>query len=353
MRKNMFIFSLLLIILAGCVQTKVIDNLTLINAGGIDYIDENNIKVTGVYTLYNEEKKAEDNNITMTMNKDAGLLDHLSREATSPILIGDLDIIVIDMQTAKKGIYPIIDTLQREPSVGSRLYLMISEGSAHDLLMGKYGTEGNGKFISTMIETNIKHRDIPKTNLHMYAADFFQEAKGSFLPILKKVSNEKVKIDGLAIFSKDKVVYKIPTDEMFYFKLLVDRHNKGSLDVSVEDHGATIQNIKSNSSIKTDLKKMTVDIEYNMTGIITKYTGRKLKSGIKNKITKNAEKSIEKKVLKLLTDFQEKGIDPVGIERKFIQQHRNFDKKKWKEDYKNITFRIHSNVTISESGTLE
>ncbi|MCR2823094.1 Ger(x)C family spore germination protein [Lederbergia panacisoli] len=353
MRIRAIIFFLLLTILTGCVQTKVIDNLTLINAGGIDYIDGNKIKVTGIYTIYNEQKQAEDNNITMTMNKDAGILDHLSREATSPVLIGDIDIVVIDMKTAKRGIYPIIDTLQRNPSVGSRLFLVISEGSAHELLMGKYGPEGNAKFISTMIETNIKHRDIPNTNLHMYASDFFQEAKGSFLPILKKVTDEKLLIDGLAIFSKDKVVYKIPTEDMFYFKLLVDQHNKGSLDVELDGKGVTIHNIRSRSSIKTDVKKMTVDIEYNMTGIITKYTGKKLQNDVIKKIAKNGEEDIEKKIQKLLTDFQEKGIDPVGIERKFIQQNRSFDKKNWKEDYKKITFHIHSNVTISESGTLE
>ncbi|MBS4195258.1 Ger(x)C family spore germination protein [Lederbergia citri] len=353
MKKFVTLFLLIIPLLSGCVQTKVIDNLTLVNAGGIDYVDGNKIKVTALFTIYDEQKKAEDKNITMTMHHNAGIIEHLSREATSPVLIGDLDFLGIDMKTAKRGIYPIIDTLQREPSVGSRLYLAVSEGSANELLLGTYGSEGNAKFISTMIETNIKHRDIPRTNLHMFASDFFQKAKGAYLPILKKVSDTKLIIDGLAIFSKDKMVYKVPVDEMFYFKLLVDQHNRGSLDVKIHDKGATIQNIRSRSTIRTDMETMTVDIRYNMTGIITKYTGRKLKSNLIEEISKNAEDKIEKKILKLLTDFQRKGIDPIGFERKFIQQHRNFNHQLWEENYKNITFKVHSNVTISESGTLE
>ncbi|MCJ8009390.1 Ger(x)C family spore germination protein [Lederbergia wuyishanensis] len=351
--KKLFILFIFIPVLSGCVQTRVIDNITLVNAGGIDYVDGEDIRITALFTLYNEQKQAEDKNITMTMHHDAGIIDHLSREATAPVLIGGLDILVIDMKTAKTGIFPIIDTLQREPSVGSRLYLSISDTSANELLLGNYGSEGNAKFISNMIESNIKNRDIPRTNLHMFASDFFQKAKDAYLPILKKVEQDKIKIDGLGVFSKDKLVYKIPSDDMFYFKLLVDKHNKGSLDVKIKDKGATIQNIRSRSSIKTNMKTMTVDIHYNMTGIITKYTGKKLKREFIGELTKNTERKIERKLNQLLTDFQNHGVDPVGIQRKFIQQNRNFNHKRWEEEYKNITFNIHSKVTISESGTLE
>ncbi|MBS4200210.1 Ger(x)C family spore germination protein [Bacillus sp. FJAT-49732] len=353
MKKSILILFLFSPLLSGCVQTSILDDLTLTNAGGIDYIDGNKIKITAIYSLYNAEKEAEDENITVTINHRAGILDHLSREAQWPVITSELDVFVIDMKTAERGIFPIIDTLQRDASIGSRVYLAISEGSANELLLGKYKPDGSAKYISSMIENNIKHRNIPNTNLHLFSSDFFQEAKGSYLPVLKKVSEDKVELDGLAIFHKDKLVYKLPVNDMFYFKILVDQHLRGTLVVQVDHKGATIENIKSSSSIKTDLNAMTVDIKYEMIGTITKYTGKKLNRSKTNKIAKKLEEKINSKIKKNLTDFQDMGIDPVGIERKFRQQHRDFNEKKWKENYKNVKFNVHSKVTITESGTLE
>ena len=66
------------------------------------------------------------------------------------------------------------------------------KGPAESVLEGKYGLRGNGMFLSNLIRHNIKRRELPDTNLHMFIYDYFQDGQTPYLPILKQLSDESV-----------------------------------------------------------------------------------------------------------------------------------------------------------------
>nr|WP_249306104.1 Ger(x)C family spore germination protein [Lederbergia citrea] len=345
-------YLLLLPFLFGCVHTKIIDELDLVTIVGIDFIDDK-MQITAIYHYYTPDKKVENKRLEMTLNKDEDISDHLDREANRPVMLGDIDVIVIGKTVAGKGMYPVIDTLQRRADMGARLYIVLTEEPVRELLSGNYENKGNGQYISKLIEHNVDYRDIPKTNLHLFASDFFQKGKGAYLPILRKKGEDKLQIIGLGIFDDKKLVHSIPADQMFYFKLLVDQHNKSSINVKIGKNSAIVHDVKTKTSISTDYDTLTVHIDYKLRGVVERYTGKRVDPKTIEKIKKGFEKKVEAECLQLLKDFQERKIDPVGIQRKFMQQNRDFDDKKWKDQYANVTFKIHSKVIITESGTVE
>ncbi|MEK3887814.1 Ger(x)C family spore germination protein [Bacillus sp. FSL K6-3431] len=353
MNIRLLLLLLLLPALSGCVQTKIIDEVNVITGAGIDYTEDDKLQISTITTRYSAAKEAIDEYLEITMEKSGSIENNLNRQSSETVLIGDLDIVVIGEKAAKEGVFPIIDTLQRNPSVGSRLFLALTEGSVPDLMKGTYGTLGNSIYISNLIEHNMKSRDIPKTNLHLFSSDYFQKDKGSFLPILKRLPGDKLGIAGLGLFHKEKLVHTIPTNDMFYFKLLVDKHTDGTLIVKVGKDDAVVNSIGSRVILHADYKKLTFEIDYTLKGIVKQYTGTKVEAKVIDAIKRNLEQKIEKNTLKLLNEFQEMGIDPVGVQRKFKQQNRNFDKNKWKDQYKEVTFKLHPKVIITESGTLE
>ena len=90
-----------------------------------------------------------------------------------------------------------------------------------------------------------------------------------------------------------------------------------------------------------------------MKGVLERYTGKRVSPKVLETVKKKIKKKIEKECLALLKEFQEMKIDPVGIERKFRQQNRDFDSKRWTDQYQDVKFIINSKVTIIETGTVE
>lgn len=352
--KNKFMCMLLLLpALSGCVPTKIIDEQNLITTAGIDLTEDEKLIVTAVFADYLPDKSVKNQFLTVTINKDADILDHLDRQSSKPVLVGDMDVFMLGNNLAKKGIFPIVDSLQRDANIGSRLYFVLAEGSINELLKGSYSSEGNTQYISDMVEHNIKFRDIPRTNLHLFASDFFQKGKDPYAPILKKMKEDTLQVDGLGIFRDGKLTHKIPPSKMFYFKILVDEHTRGSTSAKIGKESAVITSINSRYAFRANYETLTVDIAFTIKGVVTKYTGKRVNPQVLSKIKKAVEKQIDKESLKLLTDFQERGIDPVGIERKFKQQNRNFDSKKWKDQYQHVKFNVNTKVIFMESGTVE
>nr|WP_249316755.1 Ger(x)C family spore germination protein [Bacillus sp. FJAT-50079] len=338
--------------MVSCVNSRIIDDLDLISVAGIDFVGDK-IEMITIYNHFTPDKKVENKRLKVTIPKNEDLLEHLDREASKPVVFGDIEVLVLGAEAAKIGLFPIIDTLQRSADLGSRIYIVMTEDSVEDLLAGDYEFKGNGQYISRMIAHNIKYRDIPRTNLHLFTSDFFEKGKDAYLPILKRQGEDKLKISGLAIFDDAHFVHYISPDQMFYFKILVDKHIKSSMEVKVDNHHAVIENIKTKTTIKTDYDTLTVQVNYKMIGAISRYTGHKAERAIIDQITKQVEEKITRECLALLEEFQSVNIDPIGIERKFRQQNRDFDPKKWKDQYKHVTFKIEPNITIIQSGTVE
>jgi spore germination protein len=139
---------------------------------------------------------------------------------------------------------------------------------------------------------------------------------------------------------------------MFFFKLLVDKYSEGNFDVKTsEEARAAIQSIRSEHKIKVSKRHANINIE--IYGIIREYTGKALTPEIIKEVEKKLEDQVERESLKLLKRFQELGIDPVGLGELMKQQHRDFDFKKWEDEYKQLTFDVKCDVVISETGVIE
>ena len=343
-------------LLVACVNTKVIDDLTIVTSGGIDYTDDEMTFIVTSPRFY-AENEIMDVHQTLHIPIQSNIFDYLNRQSARPILIGDMDTFILGKTIAKEGIFSTMDTLQRNPNIGSRLLLAIAEDPIGEFMTAQYGSNGNAIYITNLLEQNMNYRDLPKSNIHLFSSDFFQDDIDAYLPVLKQIDKEsdqtKLEISGMGIFRNDKLVYTLPAKRLFTFKYLVDRHTNGSTNVLVDDHHSVVSSIYSKSKIKTDLKKKTLNIHFDSRGVVESYSGEKVDKKTLNKIKKAYNKQLEEEALNILNKFRELDIDPVGIQRKFRQQHREFSPDDWDELYKSLTFIVKSDIIITESGTLE
>ncbi|MEG9295594.1 Ger(x)C family spore germination protein [Mangrovibacillus sp. Mu-81] len=364
MRKRISNLILILLLLTGCVEREILDDLNIETAKGYDLVEENTIRGTALFPVYIKDGAIENRTLSAEAPSTREVLETLSRKSQQPLVRGSLDVVLLGDDMAKKGVLDVADSLQRDASIGARVTLAIAEGSAEDILKGNYGIRGNGTFISNLINHNIKRRELPETNLHMFLFDYFQDGKTPYLPIIKKVSDDTLEVSGVALFDKDKMVDTVPADDLFFFKLLVDKLSEGShvvklgkKDGDAEEHvEAAVTSIMSKHKIKVENETDPVKVSFKIVirGIIKEYTGKRLSQKKIKEIEDKMSKDITDHSLKLLGRFQEKGIDPVGIGQ--LQKHgvRGFDIKEWEKTlYPNAQFEIKPDVEILESGTVE
>ncbi|AZU64129.1 Ger(x)C family spore germination protein [Neobacillus mesonae] len=354
MNRLIFIISTLFL-LSGCIEKKIIDDINIVTGVGFDYLKDKQLIGTFLTQNYKPDKSISNQMYSSKAVLRRDLLINANRQSSQPLVTGGLGVTIIGEELGKRGIKDLLDVYQRDVSIGARNFFVISEGKAQTILQGNYGTEGSGDFLYNLLDTHVKGRDLPKTNLHLLLYDYYQKGKDIFLPQLKPISDNQVEISGISLFRGDKAVDVIPAEKMFFFKLLVDKYSNGDFSVPKEkDEKASVKSIRSIHKFKISKQDPSqVTIQIKIKGTIQEYTGKKLQETKEiEMVQKELEKEVEKECLQLVKRFQAQNIDPIGLGQFYKSKNRGFDFKKWEDDYKNLNVKIDCNVTIAGTSTI-
>lgn len=356
--KRLVQILLLPVLLTGCmnIDKRVLDDIQLATAYGYESIDDDQIEVTAVFPSYQPDKSVKNETVTAVSFLSKEMRIKHSLQSEKPLVGGKVEVSLYERKTAEKGIKDLMDTLQRDPSIGSNVYLAVIEGSPKEVLSKQYGNQDNGIFLSNLIEQNIEARVIHKTNLHQFMYKLYAEGIDPVLPIIE-LKEGKINLKAIGLFDDDKLVDQLEIDEFFFLKILLDR--KSQQDAYAlqfdEDKKAFIYNVGSirkydvpepmtNSEIKITLKMKSSIREYR-NGTLNKKKIKEIEKAMKNKIEKKSEE--------MILEFQELGIDPLGIGEEVRTRTRKWDQKKWEDLYPNIKITVSAKVKLLESGVIK
>ncbi|MED1470884.1 Ger(x)C family spore germination protein [Bacillus salipaludis] len=342
------------LLLVGCVQKRILDDVNLETGSAYDYVD-GKIRGTVLVPVYLPDQAVENKTFTASSDQSRDFLRDIQRQSSDPMVTGSLKVVLFGEQLAKKrGILDLMDSFQRDPSIGAGLYLAVTEGESKEFLEGNYGKRGNSVYLTNLIKHNMKTKDVPKTNLQRFLFDFNQLGKTPYLPSLKKFGDEQIEISGISFFRYGHVVYSIPAEKMFFFKLLVDDYSQGTLKITLDKESAVIESIRSKFKMKlTSRDPLTVNVRIKLNAVLKEYSGKKVSPKKIREVESKVEKNIESECQNLIKEFKEKNIDPVGFGHFIKSKTRNFSFSKWKTDYPNLKVNVHADVTIMESGVIE
>jgi spore germination protein len=359
--KNRFgIWLICLLFLTGCVEKEILDDIAIEIARGYDSEEDN--KVQGTMLVYNfqPDKSIENTILTTSASTSRELVNKLQRQSPEPLSEGSLEVFLFGKKLASDGLIDFLDAPIRNASIGARLFIVVADGSAQELLKGNYGARGNAIFISNLLLHNIEKENLPRTNLHLFFHDYYQLGKTGYLPQLKKINDQTLELNGVSLFKTDKIILvdTIEPEKMFFFKLLVDKFSEGTHKVTKGDDESVVRSIKS--SHKMELSKNnpnSVTILVKIKGVISEYTGPgTLTSKVIDTFEKEMEAEITRECEELIERFKEHGVDPVGLGYFIKSKTRGYKMDKGWEDsdiYKNITVKVKTNVKIVESGVIE
>lgn len=363
MKKLLIILTLISIsfISGFSITTRIVDDIFMVMIVGYDYVEEDLITGTAVAPFYKADKTIENLSFSDTSSLIYENRDKLDAKSPRPLLSGKLECALFNRELAEKGIMTYIDNLQRDPNVGSRVNLAIFEGSTEKILKKPIKDQPTGVYFSNLLEQNNQFDNLPITNLHTFGYQFFSEGMDPILPLLeeeKEVDPIGVKIKGIALFKKDKMVATVDKKEFLYFRSLYEHFDNGTLFIKFnKDERAFLATIKSSRKIKVNSNQKEfnpeVKISIKMEGVIREYSGKSITKSNINDFEKQIEKQIEEKTTEMIKKFQEMGIDPIGIGNHVSNFDKNWNKKQWEDIYPNLNVPVTVDFRILEHGIIK
>ncbi|WP_026696061.1 Ger(x)C family spore germination protein [Peribacillus kribbensis] len=356
MKKIMIWIVILGIVVGGAtVKTKVLEDLQLVTIYGYDYAGKNKIRgivsTPVIPTTENTPPGSKILGVDAHTSKNSRQL--LQSVSPKPLVIGRLNTALYSDKIAKKGLFRLLDTLIRDPSLGRSLMLAVVKGSVEDLLSEKYTmTETSSMYVSELMKNN-NQSVIPKTSLHSFLNDYFEKGRDPFLPLLEK-GTDLIRMKGIAFFKQDRYIWELPYAECFVFKMLYENFKNGMYEYKADGDYVTLENLQSkvHYHISADNKQVTIHV--SLKGKLLDASGHQLAS---SKSIPDLEKTLSrvliKKAARLENKFKKLNIDPLGIGDKARSKERHFNFEEWNKQYKNITFKNDVKVEITQSGAVD
>lgn len=286
---------------------------------------------------------------------------NLSRQTELQLVSGQLRNTLFGLSLAKQGIWKHIDTLVRDPSISPRVKITVVNGNAHDLLAKNYPFHPRtGQYVDRMLEKESLSQIVPKTSLYQFTKDYFDDGIDPVAPMIKEMS-DSVKIDGIALFRKDRYIMRIDPKQAIIFALMRADIKQGdiSVDLSGENRNnehVTLSSLVSHRSVKVTPRKgnFQVDINIKVSGSVLEYIGVLDLENNKDRSTieKLVSQYIQTDAEQLIANMQKNRVDSLGLGKNIRSTlpYAQWHTMNWPDTYRNIDVQCHVKVRIKDYG---
>lgn len=301
---------------------------------------------------------------------------NIVKESPQKLYGAQIDILIIDEETARDGVSEILDFFARDPEVRSEFYVVISKNSDALKVISPLVNLSSKNIISSLKSTNTYIGSVNLVTYNELLNDFINPHKEIALPSIEVVGNENIGetneniekttssannvISNMCIFKDNKMLDYLTYEESLGYNII--RGNTKTVLIRNEygdDEFIVNEIIDSKTEIKPNLKKKEITITVSGTASISEVNKKvNLES---NKEIKKIEKDLNKKIEELmettiLNTNNKYNSDIYGFEDLFYKENPKYYKKLIKEydiDFlNNITYKVKSNIKIIEKGNL-
>lgn len=348
MRKHAGVLICCCILLSGCAQERVVDQINIIQYMGAD-LEEDKIKLSVSYPKY--IKASGGQSLVTTESKVVyGVFTALTGKSSQPVEMGQMRTLVLSENFAKKYITELADIINRQFTKSTKASIVLTDQSTNAMI-----AEASRKppfFLSELIEQNMDHGNTPNTNYHTFVNQYYGEGQDIYLPVIN-LNKGVFQMDGVAVFKGDDLKVRLNANEGLYLKLLKDKQRTGEYDFLAganSMYSFIILHGKSKIDVKEDGKTtISLKLAIQLREIPEQMNVRN--QGDLQKIKKQIEERLSSEITAMLIRLQQNRVDPIGFGEKYRRQHQAFKEEAYYEKiYPQLLFEVKTNVIILHAG---
>ncbi|MGN7941001.1 Ger(x)C family spore germination protein [Virgibacillus sp. 6R] len=288
----------------------------------------------------------------------------LQQQLAFQVFFGQLQVIILSEDVAKKGVEHINEYLRRRPEIRRTAWMAVNEKDAAKTMKAAPKLERiPAIYLSTVFEEAVKMGKFPDDDLGGFWVDLSNKGQDAFLPFITVKGKENIEISGIAYFRNSKMVGKTKPYQIAYFNGLTGKNPGGSVAIVKldEEKSVMFQSTKRKADYETKLKngKPVFKVNVEVTGVIREKNTNKIKLDDHQTIRKIetiAGELFKKEYVALIKETQEKKSDILGfgeyvrgdLSTYWDENIKTTDK--WKEIYKDLKVEVSAKVKIDRVG---
>lgn len=286
---------------------------------------------------------------------------NLQQQVSGKIFLGHLRVIVISEEVARQGIENLNDYLRRNSEVRRMAWLMISKGSAEEIMMAVPRLERVPTlYLIGTLDDAVRMGKFPENYIGMFWGHSSAKGHEGFLPYVELKEKNNIEISGMAYFRGDKMVGTTKPLEIGAYMATKGLNPGGYRGmISLDEEGSTVtlhvtsRKSKFDVEIKNNLPYITVTSFMEMN--VEEKLGEDFlidSAEVIQLIRTEFEQSSTKLQESLIKQTQEKKSDIYGFgeyvrakEPQFWDKHVQ-TKERWQDMYKEIEIdvKVHAEV---------
>ncbi|WP_439743265.1 Ger(x)C family spore germination protein [Bacillus pseudomycoides] len=341
---------------SACTQTQIIDTQRIIHVAGFDINKNKEVQGTILYPDYTRGVQTKPKIQSTSANSIETIASRMNGKSPHNVVVGQMRTVLFGKSFGTYGIDDIVNNLQRDPNIGRDVQFAFVDGSAEKLL--KHVAPNGSLYLSDLLDQNMMNENIPRATLNIFLYDYYSYGSDPFIPYIQMSNNKAATVKGLAFLKKDKVVMFADQKDSFLVKLLTHPTKNGRYETSIQKDGhkglVVTQNLsgKSTYSLDGDGEIPKVNIHLKLNGLIKNSPNWLNLTKPQNiaYIKKQIEQTMEKQSKALIQQFQQKQIDPLGIQDQIRSRTRKWNIQQIHKMYPSVDVNIDVKVNVVQSG---
>lgn len=281
---------------------------------------------------------------------------------------GKLQHVYFSKALAETGINEFFEIFFRNPENPLLANVIVVDGSPKEMMELSLEFEDKPRsalYVSELLADAHRSYHAPETRIYDFSILNYSETIDPVAPLFR-YSKENIRVSGSALFSGDKMVGEIDTDQTMLLTALMGKKDWGEYIYEEQDSHETGKKIKRGAAmlitgskrkvkIYTSGKVPVIDINLELKAFLHEYAGNHNldESENKKRLEEAVARSIKADSLKLLNHLQNLGTDPIGFgEILRAKQNKYWKSVKWKEVYKDASFKMDVKMNIESYGAI-
>ncbi|HLU22849.1 MAG TPA: Ger(x)C family spore germination protein [Bacillaceae bacterium] len=375
--KKILILLCSLLCTACMAPEKIIEMQGISTIIGYDLLDDYTYK--GTISLLQFDRKEEKTSVTLSADGTTSkqIRQKLEEQTSHDITYGQLRTILFNKNMAETvGIASFLDTLQRDSSIGSLIFLALTDNAEKTINNTNYEEYPEmGSYIYQLLDKHEKKEMLINSNLHDFITTLYEVGIDPTLPLIKSVNGVAPSIGGVALFRDDKIVGSISLINTFYLKLFTNNNAfLGDITLEIPAVELEIRGMAKLNHPKSDIYKITLHpIKYkgnieikneeyvNLNATISVSTLEFQPSiSLKNKDSLNSMEQLIGEVLSkefgyILEELKNLNTDPIGIGRKIrsVREYSHLTEEDLRQKYSALNIMPNIKVEIMRTGAVD
>lgn len=367
MKKGKYLLALSIVLIfvlfsEGLKASEPVEELEILNGVGYDLkkINSNYMKYSiplSVYLFENDNQIKNDVRTGEAYTIGETREDRQRKEDKQNIL-GHEKLYIFSEEQSSAGLAPYLEVLIRNPNVNDSGYVAVCKGRAYDILkLPVEGYPSSSDYLQGVLKNLFLQNFYTQRNTLSDAyTEVSDEGENVVMPYMQIEEDNKIAVDGIAIFNKDKMVARLDMSDTKLLNILREEAGQGMLTIA--------KNSKENLNFYTKVKrkvrvskqdgryKYVINLKFAGDVIYNQQYKNFIKDGNEAKIIEgDLENSIQKDCMQFIKKAQQTyKVDCLSLGKYAAAKYGRHMGIDWNEVFSKADIEVNVKVKVERTG---